>query len=309
MEQFDVCVVGHVVRDINLVGGRRQAPTPGGTAYYSSRVYQALGLRCAVVTRVAREDEDVLFGSLRAAGIQVFNAPSATSSTFHNDYAADNPDIRTQSVDSLAEPIRVEDVPPIRARIFHVGPLSHNDVDLEVIGQCADRSDLLAVDAQGWTREVVGNRIVARLRTGTDDILPAIDVLQADDQEMAVFSGKPSVREGLLKVRRMGVAEVIVTKASRGSVVAFDDQVHEIDALSPRAVVDTTGCGDTYLAAYMSRRLDSDDPLECGHFAAVAASLNIESLGPFQGSLAGVWERRSDADVPDTFRAGRRVAG
>ena len=307
MEQFDVCVVGHVVRDINLVGGRRQAPTPGGTAYYSTRVYRALGLRCGVVTRVAREDEDVLLGSLRAAGIQVFNSPSATSSTFHNDYAADNPDIRTQSVDSLAEPIRVEDVPPIRARVFHIGPLSHNDVDLEVIGHCAARAGILAVDAQGWTRKVTDHRIVPSLRAGTDEVLPGVDVLQADDQELAAFSGEPSVHKGLLEIRRRGVAEVIVTKASRGSMVAFGDQVTEIEALPPREIVDTTGCGDTYLAAYMSRRLDCDDPLECGRFAAVAASLNIEGQGPFQGRLADVWARRSEADVSETLRSHRRA--
>lgn len=51
---FGVCVVGHVVRDINTIGGITQAPSPGGTAYYSAIVYASLGLRTAVVTKASR---------------------------------------------------------------------------------------------------------------------------------------------------------------------------------------------------------------------------------------------------------------
>ena len=57
-------------------------------------------------------------------------------------------------------------------------------------------------------------------------------------------------------------------------------------------MVDATGCGDTFLAAYMARRLTSDDLRECGEFAAAAAALNIETLGAFQGTAADIAERR-----------------
>lgn len=36
---FDVCVIGHVVRDINTIDGTEHEARPGGAAYYSSMVY------------------------------------------------------------------------------------------------------------------------------------------------------------------------------------------------------------------------------------------------------------------------------
>ena len=62
-------------------------------------------------------------------------------------------------------------------------------------------------------------------------------------------------------------------------------------ALPPRRHVDPTGCGDTYLAAYMTRRLSSDDLRACGDFAAAVASLKLEQVGPFRGTAADIAAR------------------
>jgi sugar/nucleoside kinase (ribokinase family) len=55
---------------------------------------------------------------------------------------------------------------------------------------------------------------------------------------------------------------------------------------------DATGCGDTFLAAYLARRLTSDDLRDCGEFAAAAASINIETLGAFRGTAEDIAARR-----------------
>ena len=62
--------------------------------------------------------------------------------------------------------------------------------------------------------------------------------------------------------------------------------------MPPRRVADATGCGDTYLAAYLARRLSGAECAECARFAAAAASLNIEALGAFRGSEADIAARR-----------------
>ena len=68
----------------------------------------------------------------------------------------------------------------------------------------------------------------------------------------------------------------------------------EIPSLAPRRVVDATGCGDTYLAGYVARRLETDDARQCACFGAVLASLKLESAGPFRGEAAHVLERLPD---------------
>jgi hypothetical protein len=72
-DSFDACVIGPVARDINAVGAREQPPQPGGAAYYSTMVYAALGLRVAVVTRVAPADEPALLTELRARDVTILD--------------------------------------------------------------------------------------------------------------------------------------------------------------------------------------------------------------------------------------------
>ena len=50
---FDACVIGPVARDINTIGGTAYEPRAGGAAYYATMVYTHLGLRAAVLTKVA----------------------------------------------------------------------------------------------------------------------------------------------------------------------------------------------------------------------------------------------------------------
>ena len=65
---------------------------------------------------------------------------------------------------------------------------------------------------------------------------------------------------------------------------------YAIDAVAGE-IVDSTGCGDTYLAAYLSRRLAFDAPERAGRFAAAAAALSLEREGAFRASEADVRDR------------------
>ncbi len=48
--------------------------------------------------------------------------------------------------------------------------------------------------------------------------------------------------------------------------------------------MDATGCGDTYLAAYIHKRRKSSSVKERGIFAAATATLKLEEFGPFRGT-------------------------
>ena len=65
-------------------------------------------------------------------------------------------------------------------------------------------------------------------------------------------------------MRAAGVREVLVTHGSEGAVIYGGSSPIAIAAIPPRRTVDATGCGDTYLAAYLARRITSDDLGECG---------------------------------------------
>src|SRR5688572_22601396 len=167
---LDVCVIGHVARDINTIGEVEHEPSPGGAAYYSTMVYRTLGMRAAVVTRVAARDEPLL-RQLKDAGVTVFNLPSAVTTTFRNDYPSGDPDLRIQRVDARAGPIAVAALPELRGRIWQFGPLTETDVELATIGHCAALGGLVGMDVQGLTRAIVGGEVRASApRARLDDL-------------------------------------------------------------------------------------------------------------------------------------------
>jgi sugar/nucleoside kinase (ribokinase family) len=297
---FDVCVIGPVSRDIVAVGATEYPPQPGGAAYYSTMVYVALGLRTAVVTRVAPADEPFLFGELRAAGVEVCNLPSRTTTTFHNQYDPDQPDARWQRVDTITDPIGVSDLPPIASRAWQIGPLTSRDVELAVIDRCAAAGGLVGLDVQGLTRRIVKGAVEAGRPARRLGELRRLDVLKADDAEILILTGMTDVAAAAAKVREVGVREVLVTKASRGSTVFGADGALEIEAVKPRRHVDPTGCGDTYLAAYLAMRLGSAELAACGAFASAAAGIKMESAGPLRAGRAEILAR---------LEAGPRLTG
>jgi len=295
-EAFDACVIGHVARDINTIGGTAHEPRPGGAAYYSTMVYTHLGLRTAVLTKVADEDEPMLLQELRAAGAAIFNRPTATTTTFRNIYPRENADARRQRVDARADRLGVEDLPPIRARIWQIGPLTDQDIDLAIIARCAGAGGAVGMDVQGLTRRIVAGEVRPSDPMGGADHLRHVDVLKADEEEILTYTGCLTVDDAIAKVRGAGGREVLITRGSRGSVVFGDGDALAIEAVPPRRIADATGCGDTYLAAYMAHRLTGADRAACARFAAAAASLNLETLGAFRGSAADIAARRTGLD-------------
>lgn len=73
----------------------------------------------------------------------------------------------------------------------------------------------------------------------------------------------------------------IITLGSNGSLIFADDEFHKIPAYRPGEMVDATGCGDTYSAGYLYRRLQGMSPAESGRFAAAMCTLKLEHNGPF----------------------------
>ncbi len=191
--------------------------------------------------------------------------------------------------------------------MFHFGPLVQADIDPEIIARCAAPDARIALDAQGLTRNVVDRRVVATAPRNWRADLRHINVLQADSEEMRALVGSssttPGAGAGAGELLAFGIEEVIVTKGSRGSTVFCRDRSIEIDAVPPRRLVDATGCGDTYLATYMAKRMMTEDLRQCGEFAAAAASLKLESRGAFTRTPRDILDRQRE------MRADRSSAG
>ena len=285
---FDICVVGHITRDIIRIGRTKKA-TPGGTGYYTSIALSKLGLKVAVLTKVAESDKADLLRELSMNEITTFSKNSRTTSAFENTYSGGDPDTRIQRINSVGTPFSPEDVEGITATSFHVGPLTNQDIPIQLLKQLATRAKIVSLDVQGMLRPArvgpVSEEDWPEKRKG----LAFVDILKANEKEALILSGQKLAGRAASALASLGPKEVLITMGSRGSLIYAEKALHRIPCCSPRKIEDPTGCGDTYVAGYLYQRLKGTTPKTAGRFAAAMATLKLEGSGPFSGSEADVY--------------------
>lgn len=277
---FDVCVIGHVTKDIIRIGCIEKE-MPGGAAYYFSVALKNLGANVSLITKVAEEDRSLL-NDLINNNITVFYKNSQETTVFENVYL-NNFDFRVQNVRCVAQPFSVKDIPDISAQMFHLGPLTKDDIPLEIL-KYISKKVRLSVDIQGFLRRIERSKVKSNDWEEKDEGLACINILKTDETEAKVLSGEGSVRKAIVKLSTYGIDEIVITLGSKGSLIYSNGKLYSIQPFPVKKIVDATGCGDTYMAGYIYKRLKSSDINESGRFASAIASLKIEKSGPFRGS-------------------------
>lgn len=281
---FDVCVIGHVTKDVIRTRDHVAREMPGGTAYYTSMALKRLGLDVAVVTKVAREDQTHLLNALKSAGIAVFCQESKQTTAFENIYLRENADVRIQRVTAIASPFCPHDLPHITSTIYHVGPLTDQDISLELLQHLARRDTRISLDVQGLLRKIKDGEVTVRDWQEKETGLRAVDILKADENEARILSGELDVEKAATKIADLGPQETIITCGGRGSLILAEGRVYRVPSVPARRVVDPTGCGDTFMAGYIYQRLKSRDIDTAGRFGALMASMKLAVFGPFKGA-------------------------
>jgi sugar/nucleoside kinase (ribokinase family) len=277
---YDICCVGHITRD-KVITPQVELQMAGGTAFYFSHAINTTSARYLLVTALAESDMPSVI-DLRTKNIAVTVLPSAHTVYFENKYTG-NLDHRTQRVLAVADPFTAEQLAPVQARIYHLGPLLAHDMSVDLIRTLAAKGKV-SLDAQGFLRKVDGQQVVPIDWAEKIEALPYISMLKANDHEMEVLTGQTDPRLGARMLATWGVEEVIITLGSKGSILYHQGIFYDIPAYVPTTVADATGCGDTYMAGYLSQRIQGASLQQAGEFAAAMASLKMESPGPFKGT-------------------------
>jgi sugar/nucleoside kinase (ribokinase family) len=257
----------------------------GGTAFYFSNALQNLAIDYLLVTALAESDMNYV-KELRDKGIAVKAYPSAHTVYFENIYS-ENQDQRTQNALQTADAFTVEQLLPVNAKIFHLGPLLADDIPTELIKTLAGKGSV-SLDAQGYLRKVENKKVYPVDWPDKKEALQYIDILKADEAEMEVLTGYKEVSKGARILADWGVKEVVITNGSMGSTIYSDGIFYYIPAYIPQNTVDATGCGDTYMAGYLYQRIKGAGLQDAGQFAAAMAGLKTAYSGPFTGTQKDV---------------------
>jgi adenosine kinase len=93
------------------------------------------------------------------------------------------------------------------------------------------------------------------------------------------------------------VEALIVTLGAKGSVIHTKEKTYEIPTVTPKKVVDPTGCGDAYRAGLLFGLLNDLDWDTTGRVASLMGSIKIEHPGTQNHSFTlEKFERRFKAE-------------
>jgi sugar/nucleoside kinase (ribokinase family) len=105
-----------------------------------------------------------------------------------------------------------------------------------------------------------------------------VDILFANEAEILSLYELQRFDDALQRVR--GHCEIAaLTRSDKGSVVVAGEEVHVVDPVRVGPVVDTTGAGDLYAAAFLHGLAAGKEPATCGRMGSIAAAEVISHVG------------------------------
>ncbi len=281
-----LCCIGHLTND-RIITPSAVYENTGGVAHYFSCAIAHLPSEVdySLVTKLSESDNHIV-QHLRDRGVRVLCSTSKATVFFENIYG-ENIDERRQRVLAMSDPFVQSDIDNLSADYFHLGTLLPSDFSIPLVAFLKQRGRV-SIDAQGFLREVVGEEVKARQWKDKELFLKYIDIIKVNEEELFALTGTNDIARGASQIAEMGPEEVIVTLGSKGSQILYKGEMFTIPAYYTPQVVDSTGCGDTYMAGYLYCRALGFSVERAGRFAAAMCTLKLQKSGPFDASIEEV---------------------
>jgi sugar/nucleoside kinase (ribokinase family) len=128
-------------------------------------------------------------------------------------------------------------------------------------------------------------------------ILPHLDYLLPNDEQVLGFTGESDVAAGCRALVERGVGCVIATLGGEGVLIVDTDGEERVPAFEVD-VVDTTGCGDAFSAGFLRGLALGRDRRAAAELGCAAAALVAQGLGTDHGDYDLAAAERFAAETP-----------
>lgn len=287
MAKYDVVQIGHMCREEIVIGSKKSGMVPGSAVYCGAIACQRLGYKTSVITRMNPKDGDLL-EPFKDAGVDLFTIDDENTTTLSVVYPDETMSSREILVHGLADFIKIEELPDIEARVFHIGGISTHEITIGFLKQLKGKGYKISLDSQTFLRNVEDGRIVHRDWKGKMEGLQYVDFLKVDDVETKIMTGYDNLLDAAKQLTEWGAREILLTCGD--GVFAYSEGRMLFERFTSSNILGRTGRGDTTISSYISRRLD-DGVEESLKFCAAVVSIKMETPGPFCKTLEDVEER------------------
>lgn len=260
----------------------RAGMEPGGAGGTMATALARLGNRVKIATRVgAGPFADLALRNVRAAGVD-------TSLVQVDDH------LQTSSVTLLITPDtqRTMITAVGASRYLDSAALRAEDVSgcdalvMSAYSLVGGPQREYAVKALEYARKArlttfmdMGSGAVQPLRDRLLSLIREVDYLLMNEKELYALTGEQSISDAVAGLRAQGVLRVIVKVGEMGSIVVTPELTELIEAFEVDGVVDSTGAGDYYTAAFAHGIMRGYDLLHAARLGNVAGALNTTQVG------------------------------
>jgi sugar/nucleoside kinase (ribokinase family) len=243
----------------------------GGSAANAALTLNDMGIKTGVITRVGEDyGGNLIFSRLKEAGIGTERVVSMDEPTGMTFIAVDDQGERSIYVHMGAN-AHFELLKEDKAYIGGAKVLHLTGMYWEVVEEASQHAHALSFNP-GMLLSSFG---LSKLK----NTIKRADMLFLNQKEAKVLTGmEPSTGAELLV--EMGVPRVVLTMGRDGAAL-YTPEEKIISLAMETTVLDTTGAGDTFAAAFLASHLQGKDDEECLKEANLTASQQVEKWGGF----------------------------
>ena len=299
---FDLITLGELLIDFTESGmsennQRLFEQNPGGAVANVACAASRLGIKTSFIGKVGNDMHGAFLAlTLRNIGVNTDNL--IMSDEFFTTLAfvalSKNGErvfsfARKPGADTYLEVKDIHDELLSQCKIFHVGSLSMTDnpareATLHAVKTAKNYGAIISYDPN-YREMLWKSKSDAMIHMRS--ILQYADLVKISDEETILLTGYEHPQEALQYLLSNGARIAVVTLGDKGAMLGFNEMYVEIPAFKVHEVVDTTGAGDAFWGAFLSRilkgvpidALNIDTITEYVRFSNAAAALCVTKRG------------------------------
>ncbi|MEM1805121.1 MAG: PfkB family carbohydrate kinase [Ignisphaera sp.] len=250
----------------------------GGSGYYGGRALATyLDVETYVLTNVDENYRGLVLGLLNSYGIKVFEIKSNDMPIF---IISSGKAVEFQGTSSKISKEIIESYLKVGgSSIVIIAPIMREiDIDSIYILEDFSRStiNVVALDIQGFVRNVVDNRITCEWIEDLELILRYVDIVHGNIKEFCFAKEELMVVKNIKELSTTLDTAFLVSLDARGTYLVYSGEIFYIPSLSVNTV-DDVGAGDVLLAVASYYRARNESILSSSVKGVIAASLKVEN--------------------------------
>jgi fructokinase len=279
---YDVVSLGELLIDLVPLpapeGALNFAAKPGGAPGNAAVGLAKLGRSVAMLSKVGDDAFGRLItGTIASAGASIdaiiVSPEHRTGVAVVTHDAQGDRDFLFYRQDCADVNYRPDEVPDdlIRgARILHVNSL----VLASPVSASAQRHAMALAQAAGILISVDPNlrpllwKSREAMITAAREVVASANILKIGEDELQIITGIADTEAALEAIWHEGLKVVAITRGAAGATILTRAAKVSVPGIAVK-VVDTTGCGDSFMAAFLTGLLDSDFDLAADNLAAI----------------------------------------